>query len=182
MQKGGLLVWSRQKGWKPALPSILLANVQSLANKTNKLNCCIISLLQGIIECCTMIVMEMWLTYIITDEVMQPQGFSLFRTDRTAECMGRNKGGGVCCLVNNSWCMDVHVLSQHCSPSLELLAIKRCPFYPPREISTILMEAVYIQPWANANIALSKLYSEISKLQNQHPEAVPHHWGWLQPR
>jgi len=66
-----------------------------------------------------MILTESWLTSVIPDEAVQPQGFSLFLTDRSAEYTGKNQGTGVYCLINNNWCMEVQVLSQHCSPSLE---------------------------------------------------------------
>ncbi|KAK1792065.1 hypothetical protein P4O66_001844 [Electrophorus voltai] len=70
---------------------------------------------------------------------------------------GKSRGGGVCVLVNNSWCNDANVvtLTCCCSPNLELLALKFRPFYLPHEFT---INTVYIPPQANRDTALCELH------------------------
>ncbi|KAK1802592.1 hypothetical protein P4O66_004242 [Electrophorus voltai] len=67
--------------------------------------------------------------------------------DRTADS-GKSRGGGVCVMVNNSWCNNANVvtLTRSCSPNLELLALKLRPFYLPREFTSVIINTVYIPP------------------------------------
>lgn len=85
---------------------------------------------------------------------------------------GKAKGGGVCFLINNSWCTDVEVISRACSPALEHLTIKCRPFYSPREFQSVLLTAVYIPPQAKAAVALEELYTTISGYEDKYPQAV----------
>ena len=50
----------------------------------------------------------------IPDSAIVPDGFSIFRQDRTATS-GESKGGGVCVMTNNNWCSDVKIISSDCS-------------------------------------------------------------------
>ena len=65
-------------------------------------------------------------------------------------------------------------VSRFCSPEVEYLMISCRPHYLPREYSSIFFVAVYLPPQTDAGTktALNKLYTAISKQENDHPEAV----------
>ncbi len=169
--RGGLLARLRRRPTRPPVPSILLANVQSISNKLDELHCCINSQ-RDMRECCVLCFSETWLTSDTPDTAVQPDSFSLHRLDRHAETTGKAKGGGVCLLVNNSWCTDVEVISRCSSPVLEHLTIKCRPFYSPRELPSVLITAVYIPPQAKAAEALEELYTAISGYEDKYLQAV----------
>ncbi|KAJ8367455.1 hypothetical protein AAFF_G00317520, partial [Aldrovandia affinis] len=85
---------------------------------------------------------------------------------------GKRRGGGVCIMVNSRWGSDIAVITKHCSPALELLAVKVRPFYLPREFSSAIITAVYIPPQADKTRALEDLYGVINGLEKAHPEAA----------
>ncbi len=93
--------------------------------------------------------------------------------DRTAEA-GKTKGGGVCFMINKKWCdpRNISILSRSCSPHLENLSIICCPFYLPREISSIIVTTIYIPTQADTSLALSKLHNMINGYINKHPDAA----------
>ena len=63
---------------------------------------------------------------------LEPPGFSI-RQDRSPDTTGKRQGGGVCFLINNSWCNDVKIWYSSCEPDLEQIAIRCRPYYLPRE-------------------------------------------------
>ncbi|KAK1794976.1 hypothetical protein P4O66_010166 [Electrophorus voltai] len=93
--------------------------------------------------------------------------------DRMADS-GNSRGGGVCVLINNSWCNNANVitLTRSCSPNLELLALKFHPFYLPREFTSVIINNVYIPPQANMDTALWELHEALTQFQAQHRDAV----------
>ncbi len=97
----------------------------------------------------------------------------VLRMDRTAEAR-KNKGGGVCFMINKKWCdpRNISILLRSCSPHLEHLSIICRPFYLPREFTSIIVTAVYIPPQADTSLALSKLHDELSGNINKHPDAA----------
>lgn len=169
-RRAGALVKLRRREHRPPLPSILLANVQSLDNKLDELRGRL-TFQRDIKNCNVLIFTETWLDPSIPATAIQPEGFTIHRLDRTKDS-GKNKGGGVCFMINNSWCSDVEILTSSCSPDLEHLMIKCRPFYLPREFSSVIITAVYIPPQADANRALNELYGTISRLETSHPEAA----------
>ncbi|XP_076836629.1 uncharacterized protein LOC143482213 [Brachyhypopomus gauderio] len=50
--------------------------------------------------------------------------------------------------------------------------VKCRPYYLPRELTSIILIAVYVPPDANAKLAMKELYSAISKHQTKYPEAA----------
>ncbi len=155
------------------LPSILLANVQSLENKMDDLRARI-SFQRDIRDCNILCLTETWLTPTVPDTAVTPSdNFSVLRMDRTAEA-GKTKGGGVCFFINKKWCgpRNISILSRSFLPHLEHLSIICCPFYLPREFSSIVVTAVYIPPQADTSLALSKLHDELSGYINKHPDAA----------
>ena len=137
----GVLVRTRKRYFKPALPTILLANVQSIDNKMDELNARI--KFQWDIR--NLAFVETWLVPEISDTAVTPSGFSVHRQDRTADS-GKRRGEEVCVMVNFLWATDIAVLASHCSPVLELLTVKIRPFYLQWEFTAVVMSVVYIPP------------------------------------
>ncbi len=163
----------RKRAHSPPLPSILLANVQSLENKMDDLRARI-SFQRDIRDCNIFCLTETWLTPTVPNTAVTPSdNFSVLRMDRTAEA-GKTKGGGVCFMINRKWCdpRNISILSRSCSLHLEHLSIISRPFYLPREFSSIVITSVYIPPQADTSLALSKLHDELSGYNNKHPDAA----------
>ncbi len=158
----------RERAYSPPLPSILLANVQSLENKMDDLRASI-SFQRDIRDYNILCLSETWLTPSVPDTAVRPSdNFSVLWMDRTAEA-GKTKGGGVCFMINKKWCdpRNISILSHSCSPHLEHLSIICRPFYLPREFSSIIATAVYIPPQADTSLALSKLHNVLSGYINK---------------
>ncbi len=172
-KRAGIRNRLRKRAHSPPLPSILLANVQSLDNKMDDLRARI-SFQLDIRDCNILCLTETWLTLTVPDTAVTPSdNFSVLRMDRTAEAR-KTKGGGVCFFINKKWCgpRNISILSRSCSPHLEHLSIICRPFYLPREFSSIVVTAVYIPPQADTSLALSKLHDELSGYINKHPDAA----------
>ncbi len=172
-KRAGIRYRLRNRAHSPPLPSILLANVQSLDNKMDDLRARI-SFQRDIRDCNIICLTETWLTPSVPDTAVTPSdNFSVLRMDRTAEA-GKTKGGGVCFFINKKWCdpRNISILSRSCSPHLEHLSIICRPFYLPREFSSIVVTAVYIPPKADSSLALSNLHDELSGYINIHPDAA----------
>ncbi len=145
----------RKRAHSPPLPSILLANRQSLENKMDNLRAWI-SFQWDIRDCNILCLSETWLTPSVPDTAVRPSdNFSVLRMDRTAEA-GKTKVGGVCFMINKKWC----------DPHLEHLSIICRPFYVPQEFVSIIATAVY------TSLALSKLHNVLSGYINKHPDAA----------
>ncbi len=172
-RRAGIRNRLRKRTHRPPLPSILLANVQSLENKMDDLRARI-SFQWDIRDCNIFCLTETWLTPSVPDTAVTPSdNFSVLRMDRTAEA-GKTKGGGVCFMTNKKWCdpRNISILSCSYSPHLEHLSIICRPFYLPREFSSIVVTAVYIPPQADTSLALSKLHDVLSGYINKHPDAA----------
>ena len=139
--RAGVLVRLRKRENRPPLPSILLANVQSLDNKLDELRSRM-AFQRDIKFCNVMVFTETWLDPSIPDSAIVPEGVSIHRQDRTTNS-GKSKGGGVCFMVNNLWCSDVRIISSGCTPDLEHLMIRCRPYYIPREFTSVILTAVY---------------------------------------
>jgi hypothetical protein len=166
----GCLVRIRRRVANQPLPSVLLANIQSLENKWDKLKARIFY--QRHIQNCNILCFtESWLNDDINN--IQLVGYTLYRQDRTA-ASGKTRGGGLCLFVNNSWCTISKEVSRFCSPEVEYLMISCGPQYLPRELSYVFFAAVYIPPQTNVGTktALNELYTAISKQKNAHQTAA----------
>ncbi|KAK1803662.1 hypothetical protein P4O66_021066, partial [Electrophorus voltai] len=163
----------RAQAHRAPLPSILLANVQSLDNKLDDLRARI-KFQRDIRDCNLLCFTESWLNPAVPNHAIQPaEFFSVHRMDRTADS-GKSRGGGVCVMVNNSWCNNANVvtLARSCSPNLELLALKLRPFYLPREFTSVIINTVYIPPQANMDTALWELHEALTQFQTQHRDTA----------
>ncbi len=129
-RRAGIRNRLRERAQSPPLPSILLANVQSLENKMDDLRARI-SFQRDIRDCDILCLTETWLTPSVPDTAVRPSdNFSVLRMDRTAEA-GKTRGGGVCFMINKKWCdpRNISILSRSCSPHLEHLTIICRPFF-----------------------------------------------------
>ncbi|KAL0149199.1 hypothetical protein M9458_055433 [Cirrhinus mrigala] len=150
---------------RPALPSVLLANVRSLDNKLDYIK------LQRanqweMRDCCVFIFIETWLQENIANSAIQLDGLTSFRADRDTSLSGKTRGGGLCVYVNREWCTNAAVAMRHCSPLIKVLSVKCRPFYLPRAYSCVMVIGVYLPPSSNANQALAELYEIVSKLES----------------
>ncbi len=115
-KEGGALVKLRECGFRTALPSIHLANLRSLPNKTDEL-LLLTRTNKDLSNAAALCFSETWLSEGIPDNTLHLPGYQLFRADRITELMGKNRGGGLC--------SDVTTLKKMCSPNLEALFINR---------------------------------------------------------
>ncbi len=172
-KRAGVLVRLRRRAFRPPLPTILLANVQSLDNKLCELRAQI-SYQRETRDCCVICLTETWMSAMVPDSAIELTGFSVHRSDRTEELTGKSRGGGVCFYINNSWCNErnIHSIKSFCSPDLEFHTLLCRPFWLPREFTAIIITAVYIPPQANTDQALRELYRNISEQETAHPDAA----------
>ncbi len=172
-KRAGVLVRLRRRPLRPPLPTILLANVQSLDNKLCELRARI-SYQWETRDCCIICLTETWMSAVVPDSAIELTGFSVHRSDRTKELTGKSRGGGVCFFINNSWCdeRNLHSIKSFCSPDLEFHMLLCRPFWLPREFTAIIITAVYIPPQANTDQALKELYGNISEQETAYPDAA----------
>ncbi len=158
---------------KPAIPTIVLANVRSLDNKLDYIRL-LHSTQRTVRDCCAFVFTETWLNNSVPDCAIQLDQLTCYRADRALVQGGKTRGGGLCVYINDAWCRDAVVVCKHCSPLVEFMIIKWRPFYLPGEYTAILLVAVYIPPSSNNNNrseALNDLYQHISEQQTAHPDA-----------
>ncbi|KAK3533173.1 hypothetical protein QTP70_012426 [Hemibagrus guttatus] len=170
-KRSGVLVRLRRRGLRTALPGIFLSNVRSLCNKMDELTLQM-NKNKDFPTSCVLCFTETWLCDLIPDSALQLGGFNLYRADRHIELSGKTKGGGICFYINNSWCNDVKVLSQLCSPDLEAFIINCKPFYSPCEFSSFILVDVYLPPQGNVREAQHALADEIQSVERTNPDAL----------
>ncbi len=164
-KRAGVLIRLRCRAFRPPLPTILLANVQSLDNKLCELQARI-SYQRETRDCCVICLTETWMSAMVPDSAIELMGFSVHRSD--------SRGGGLCFYINNSWCDERNIDSNKsfCSPDLEFHMLLCRPFWLMREFTAIIITAVYIPPQANTDQALKELYGNISEQETAHPDAA----------
>lgn len=151
-KRGG--IWTRlaANSHKPAIPSIVLANVCSLDSKLDNIH--LLRSTQQTELCCVSVFTETWLNNSIPDSAIQLDRLTCYRADRALTEGGKTRGGGVCVYIRDAWCQDAVLVCRHCSPLVEFMIIKCRPFYLLREFSDILLVAVYIPPSCSNNAGL----------------------------
>lgn len=85
------------------LPTTLLINVQSLQAKMDELSANM-RYLHEYRNSSVLAITETWLDSNVTNNEVEPAGFSSFRTDRDPDITRKTRGGGVCVLVREDWC------------------------------------------------------------------------------
>ncbi len=170
-KRAGVLVRLRCRAFRPPLPTILLAKVQSLDKKFCELRAHI-SYQRETRDCCVICLTETWMSAMVP--AIELTGFSVHRSDRMKEFTGKSRGGGVCFYINNSWCdeRNIHSIKSFCSPDLEFHMLLFRPFWLLRKFTAIIITAVYIPPQANTDQALKELYGNISEQETMHPDAA----------
>lgn len=127
----------QQKNHIP-LPSVILANTQSLRNKIDELQGNVIHL-QDYGDACLMAFTETWLlSYSINnaDSARQISCFgSPLHLDRDREVTHKTLGGRVCLYINHRWCSNITVREQLRLPDIKRLSVSLRLFYLPREFS-----------------------------------------------
>ncbi|XP_077423406.1 macrophage mannose receptor 1-like [Vanacampus margaritifer] len=113
-QRGGARQRLQKRGYRPALPSLLLGNVRSLKSKLDELRS-LTSACREHRDACAMVFTETWFHSDIPDSLCEVEGFSLIRADRT-EPSGKSRGGGVCTYINDNWCRNYAVRLTTCTP------------------------------------------------------------------
>ncbi|KAL0175804.1 hypothetical protein M9458_028134 [Cirrhinus mrigala] len=172
-KRGGIRARLAASPHKPAIPSIVLANVRSLDNKLDYIRL-LRSSQRNVKDCCVFVFTETCLSDSVPDRAIQLDQLTCYRADRVVVAGGKTRGGGLCIYINDAWCRDAVAVCKYCSPVLEFMVIKCRPFYLPREYTAILLCAVYIPPSSNGNNrseALNELYQHISEQQTAHPDA-----------
>ena len=169
-RKGGIRARVKRRGPNLHLPSIVLSNAQSIKNKKDELaaRCKYISEYRNSSVIC---ITESWLKAEIPDNHVTPDGFSIYRGDRTAESEKELGYGGVCLLVNKRWCTNVTIKEKVCTPKLELLTVSCRPFYLPREIPCVIFIIVYLPEGPHAP-SEETVHDIISNAQKDKPEAA----------
>ncbi len=172
-KRAGILVRLRCRAFRPPLPTILLANVQSLDNKLCELRARI-SNQRETKDCCIICLTETWMSAMVPDSAIEFTGFSVHRSDRTKELTGKSRDGGVCFYINNLWCdeRNLHSIKSFFSPDLKFHMLLCRTFWLPREFTAITITAVYVPPQANTDQALKELYGNISEQKTVHPDAA----------
>ncbi|KAK1784837.1 hypothetical protein P4O66_018184 [Electrophorus voltai] len=98
-KRAGVRNGLRARAYRAPLPSILLANVQSLDNRLDDLRARI-KFQRDIWDCNLLCFTESWLNPAVPSHAIQPaEFFSVHRMDRTADS-GKSRGGGVCVMAN----------------------------------------------------------------------------------
>ncbi len=169
-------IWARLAAntHKPAIPTIVLANINSLDNKLDYIRL-LRSTQRTVRDCCVFVFSETWLNNNVPDCAIQLDLLSCYRVARALVEGAKTHGGGLCVYFNDAWCHDTFVVCKHCSPLMEFMIIKCWPFYLRMEYTAILLIIVYIPPSSNNNNnkseALNELYQHISEQQTAHPNA-----------
>ena len=169
-RRSGLLLRLKNHPHKPPLPSLYLTNARSITHKTDDLKLQLAGN-RYVRDCCIHIITETWLNPRIPDASVQLAGRSLHRWDRT-EDSGKSRGGGLCIYVHDDWCNNSMIIERHCSPDIEYMSVRCRPYFLPRELTVVIVTAVYIPPDANASAALSLLLNAINEQQRAHPDGV----------
>ena len=153
------------------LPTIMLANVQSLRNKVDELQANV-KFLEEYKNACLLAITETWLKDHDSQSDLRIDGFGEpVRLDRDPTVTGKSLGGGLALYVNRSWCGNVIVRESLCAPDIELLSVSLRPFYLPREFTQLFVTLVYIHPKANVDNAVRAITRTVLQLQALSPDA-----------
>ncbi len=92
-KRAGVLVRMRGRAFRPPLPTILLAIIQSLDNKLCELRA-LISYQRETRDCCVIYLTETWMSAMVPDSAIELTGFSVHHSDRTKELTGKKQRWG----------------------------------------------------------------------------------------
>ncbi len=169
-RRSGVLLRLRKQTHKPPLPSLYLSNARSLVHKMDELELQLTGN-RYVRDCCVLIVIETWFHPGIPDASVQLAGRTMLCQDRTKDS-GKSRGGGLCIYVYENWCNNGTIIDRHCSPDIEYMSVRCRPFFLLRELTVVIVTAVYIPPDASVNTALSLLLNTINEQQHVYPNGV----------
>ncbi|KAK0139822.1 hypothetical protein N1851_023264 [Merluccius polli] len=86
---------------RPALPTIMLANVRSLDRKMDFINLWRATQ-RALRDCCAFIFTKTWMKDNLPDSAVELTGLTLHRADRVAATSGKLRGGGMAVYINDS--------------------------------------------------------------------------------
>ena len=100
----------RRRPNKPPLPSLFLANARSLRHKVDELHQ-LIATKKDFRDCSAYCITESWFDPSVPDSAISncTPGFTLLRSDREFNQVDKDRGGGVCFLINDSWCTNAKI-------------------------------------------------------------------------
>lgn len=140
-------------------PVFLVANIRGgLTTKLDELQLLFIS---NNVDIC--VISETWLHDGINSDILQIADYSLFRLDRR----GGQQGGGLAVYVKQG--ISCSCLSQLTHNQLEVLWLLYCPHSMPREVTHLLIGAVYHPPKANNFKMLDYLVTSMDEFTRAHP-------------
>ena len=122
-KRGGIRARLAASPTRPAIPSIIMANVRSLDNKMDHIRL-LRSANRTVSNCCVLVFTETWLNDNIPDSAVHLEQLTCYRADRAHVNGGKQRGGGVCVYIRDAWCHDAVVVCRHCSPLAEFMIIK----------------------------------------------------------
>ncbi len=96
-KRGGIRARLAANPHKPAIPSIVLANVRSLDNKLDHIRL-LRSTQRTVRDCCVFVFTETWLNNSVPDCAIQLEQLTCYRADRALVEGGKRRGGGALCL------------------------------------------------------------------------------------
>mgnify|MGYP001795631533 FL=1 len=128
-------------------------------------------------NCCLLVFTESWLSSNFSDQQIALANYEVFRADREGIKSGKTKAGGLTLYVNKDWCGSIKVVSCHCSPYLETMAVNLRPFWSPREISCITLLIVYAVIFESTSASVAKettdaIHSQIDVLETKYPDST----------
>jgi len=137
----------------------LVANIRGgLTTKLDELQLLFIS---NDVDIC--VISETWLHDSINSDILQIADYSLFRLDRR----GGQQGGGLAVYVKQG--ISCSFLSQFTHNELEVLWLLYRPHSMPREVTHLLIGAVYHPPKANNFQMLDYLVASMDEFTRAHP-------------
>lgn len=171
-RRGGVRQRLKRQGHRRIpLPTVILANVQSLRSKVDELQANV-RFQTEYRDACLLALTETWLKEQDPQSDLEIEGFGEpFRLDRNSSVTGKSLGGGLCLYVNKKWCNTVIVRETLCTPDIELLSVSLHPFYLPREFPQLFITLVYIHPRANADTVTRAIVETVQRLQGIAPDA-----------
>ncbi len=172
-KRAGVLVRLRRRPLRPPLPTILLANVQSLDNTLCKLRARI-SYQRETRDCCIICLTETFMSAVFQTQPSILRGSPCTAWTERKSSQGKAEVGVFVSLSTTRGVMKgIYTLLNPSAPLIWNFILLLCrPFWLPREFTAIIITAVYIPPQANTDQALKELYGNISEQETAYPNAA----------
>ncbi len=109
---------------------------------------------------------------MVPDSAIELTGFSGIARTEQKSSQGKAEAGAFVSISTTRGVMKGTYTKSFCSPYLEFHMLLCRPFWLPREITAIIITAVFTTPQANTDQALKELYGNISEQETVHPDAA----------